>query len=424
MTSSRTATPLGVGALTDADPGALLALGSPPPVETDGGATLLEWLRVRRAAGPIWRDDRGHYHLFRHADLIAVVSDPATYSSDTVTRPSGGTESPPPGTLLLMDPPWHRTMRRLVTKAFSARRVNDLGTRIAELAAELLDDIAARTPDADGGVEVDLVDTFANPLPVTVIAELLGVPFDDLDKFQKWADCLLTDKMDDPEGAARLNTTILEMRDYLQGRVDIRRAEPAADLIGTLVAAEVDGRTLTDREAINFAALLLLAGHVTTAVLLGNTLLCLDTAPGEWAALRADPSRIPAVLEEVLRLRPPFLAIERVTTGPVELCGEQLPENAVIHLWLLSANRDERVFEDPDAFRPNRSESMQIAFGHGIHHCLGASLARMEGKIAMELMLERFDDVQVRRDEELRWHQDNVLGARHLPLRIVPSRRA
>ncbi|WP_156365337.1 cytochrome P450 [Sciscionella sediminilitoris] len=423
MTSSGTASPLGVGASIATDPDALLALGTPPPVETDGGATLLEWLRARRAAGPIWQDERGHYHLFRHADLLDVVADPVTYSSDTVTRPSGGAESPPPGTLLLMDPPAHRTMRRLVTKAFSARRVNDLGPRITELATELLDGISARTPEADGAVEVDLVDAFANPLPVTVIAELLGVPFTDLDRFQKWADCLLTDRMDDEKGAERLNTTILEMRDYLQGRVDIRRAEPAEDLIGTVVSAEVDGRTLTDQEAINFAALLLLAGHVTTAVLLGNTLLCLDTAPGEWAALRADPSRIPAVLEETMRLRPPFLAIERVTTAPVELCGEQLPENAVIHLWLLSANRDERVFADPDVFRPNRSETPQIAFGHGIHHCLGASLARMEGKIAMELMLERFAEVEVRRDVELWWHQDNVLGARHLPLRMLPDSR-
>lgn len=414
MTSSTQAGPRGVGARSDADTAGLLALGAAPPVDTDGGATLLAWLRARDAEGPVWRDDEGRYHVFRHADVTRIVADPATFSSDTVTRLSGGEASPPPGTLLLMDPPKHRKMRRLVTQAFGARRVEALGERIRELATELLDAIE--------GPETDLVDAFANPLPVTVIAELLGVPFADLDRFQAWADCLLTDRPDDPEGAERLSTTVGQMHSYLAERVRLAREEPGDDLLGTLVAAEVDGETLDDLEVISFAALLLLAGHVTTAVLLGNTLLCLDDAPDELAALRADPSRVPDVVEEVLRLRPPFLSVERVTTCEVEIGGVTLPENAMIYLWLLSANRDERVFAEPDAFRPGRPESAQVAFGHGIHYCLGAPLARMEGRIALSLMLERFTAIEVRDDVALSWHQGNVLGARHLPLRLEVGR--
>jgi cytochrome P450 len=410
MTSSTQASPLGVGTKTGADPEALLALGTAPTAETDGGALLLEWTEARRAAGPVWRDEKGHYHLFRHADITAVVADPATFSSDTVTRPSGGLMSPPPGTLLLMDPPRHRRMRRLVTQAFSARRVTALGTRITEIAEELLDRLTGLTPGPAGVREFDLVETFA-------------VPVSDLPRFQGWADRFLAARPDDPEGAADLRAGVVEMQEYLQGRVTLSRADPGADLIGSLVGAEVEDKSLNDLEIISFAALLLLAGHVTTAVLLGNVLLCLDAAPEEMAALRADPARIPLVIEETLRLRPPFLAVERVVTRDVEFAGTPIPENSIIHLWLLSANRDERVFDQPHAFRPGRAESSQVAFGHGIHFCLGAPLARMEGRIALALLLERFADIQVRHDVELSWHRNNVLGARHLPLRVVPRDR-
>ncbi|HEX4249438.1 MAG TPA: cytochrome P450 [Pseudonocardia sp.] len=423
MTSSTQASPLGVGAKSGADPEALLALGTAPKAEADGGALLLEWTEARRAAGPVWRDEKGHYHVFRHADVTQVVADPVTFSSDTITRPSGGLASPPPGTLLLMDPPRHRRMRRLVTQAFSARRVDALGTRITEIAEQLLDRLAGPTQQPGEVHEFDLVHAFADPLPVTVIAELLGVPLADLPRFQNWADRFLVARPDEPEGAADLRAGVVEMQAYLQGRVTLSRAEPGADLIGSLVKAEVDDKSLDDIEIISFAALLLLAGHVTTAVLLGNVLLCLDAAPEEMAALRADPARIPLVIEETLRLRPPFLAVDRLTTRDVELAGTPIPENSFVHLWLLSANRDERVFEAPHAFRPGRPESSQVAFGHGIHFCLGAPLARMEGRIALRLLLERFADIQVRHDVELSWHMNNVLGARHLPVRVVPRGR-
>jgi erythromycin 12 hydroxylase len=388
----------------------------PPEVEPDGGRTLLAWLDHMREHHPVWRDENGHYHVFRHADVTSIIADPATFSSDTVTRLSGGAESPPGGTLLLLDPPRHSKLRRIVTQAFSARQVSALDSRIGEIAADLLDAIG-KNPASDP-IEVDLVDAFANPLPVTVIAELLGVPFSDLDRFQGWANCLLTDTMDDPEGAKRLEATVSQMHEYLQMQTTERRASPRDDLLSTLVLAEVEGESLNDHDVISFGALLLLAGHVTTAVLLGNTLLCLDENPEQMAAVRADFGHIPAVLEEVLRVRPPFLKVERVTTSEVELGGQHLPENAMIYLWLLAANRDERVFDDPDAFRPGRANAKHTAFGHGIHYCLGAPLARMEGRIGLELMLSRFSDLRVRRDVTLSWHGANVFGARHLPLNV------
>ncbi|MEV5431937.1 cytochrome P450 [Streptomyces sp. NPDC052701] len=381
-----------------------------PAVAPDGGASLLAWAARMREASPVWRDASGNTHLFRHEDVQRVLADPGTFSSDTVGRLSGGARKAPRGTLLLLDPPLHGKMRRLVSRAFTPGLIADLEPWIAELTGHLLDAL-----ETD---RFDLVDTFANPLPVTVIARMLGVPTADREQFQGWADQLLNTDPEDPESVRRLEETAATIAAYLQTFIDERRARPREDLLGTLVAAELDGERLTDEDITSFATLLLMAGHITTAVLLGNVLLCLDEEPELFARVRADRSLVPAVIEETLRLRPPFTRIERVTTGETVVGDTTIAENTLVHLWLLSANRDERVFDDPAAFRPHRSNARQAAFGHGIHYCIGAPLARLEGRIALNALLDRFTSIRVDRDAPLAYHGTNVFGARHLPLRV------
>ncbi|MFJ6791052.1 cytochrome P450 [Streptomyces angustmyceticus] len=378
----------------------------PPTVEPDGGATLLAWMRRMRDERPVWRDESGNAHVFRHADVVRIMADPELYSSDTVGRLCGG--ETPSGVLLLLDPPQHGKLRRLVSRAFTHRLVSELTPQITALTRELL--------DAVDGDRFDLVDAVAHPLPVMVIATMLGVPLRDHDKFQAWGGQLLATDASDPESVQRMEVTGKKISAYLQEFVDARRSTPHDDLIGTLVQAEVDGQRLSDDEIVSFATLLLLAGHITTSVLLGNILLCLDSAPERWEALRADRSGIPAVVEETLRCRPPFTRVERVPTRQVEIAGETIEPNTLVHLWLLSANHDERVFEDPAAFVPERSNSRQTAFGHGIHYCIGAPLARLESRIVLELMLDRFRSVRVDAGSPLSFHGSNVFGAERLPL--------
>ncbi|RDG38173.1 cytochrome P450 [Streptomyces corynorhini] len=387
-------------------------VSAPPEVGLDGGASLLAWLRRMRDEQPVWRDQAGHYHVFRHEDVQRISADPATFSSDTVGRLSGGERQAAGGQLLLIDPPRHGKMRRLVSKVFTAKMVAAMDPRITEVATDLLDGL--------DGDRFDLVEQFANPLPVIVISSMLGVPPSDRPLFQVWADSLLTVDWETPEGAKTLGRTVEELGGYLQQHVTERRARESDDLIGLLVRAEIDGERLNDEDVVSFAALLLLAGHVTTAALLGNMLLTLDLEEGLLGELRADRARIAPFTEEVLRARPPFLKVDRVPTRPVEIAGVQVPENSAVHLWLLSANRDERVFPEPDRFVPDRPNARQLAFGHGIHYCLGAPLARMEGQIALNLMLDRYADIRVDRDSPLSYFDNrvNVFGLRRLPLSV------
>lgn len=388
-------------------------VSAPPEVGLDGGATLLAWLRRMRDEQPVWRDPAGRYHVFRHEDIQRITADPATFSSDTVGRLSGGEKQSPGGTLLLLDPPRHGKLRRIVSKVFTAKMITGLTPRITEVANELLDGL-------DGADRFDLVEAFANPLPVIVISSMLGVPPSDHPQFQVWADSLLTVNWETPEGAEILDRTVRELDAYLREHIAERRAHEHDDLMSLLVRAEVDGERLDDEQVVSFTALLLLAGHVTTAVLLGNMLLTLDQEGGLLGELRADRDRIPSFTEEVLRYRPPFLKVERVPTAPVVIAGEKVPENSIVNLWLLSANRDERVFPEPDRFLLDRPNAKQLAFGHGIHYCLGAPLARLEGHIALNLMLDRYADIRVDRDTPLSYFDNrvNVFGLRQLPLTV------
>ncbi|MGH3933108.1 MAG: cytochrome P450, partial [Pseudonocardiaceae bacterium] len=281
------------------------------------------------------------------------------------------------------------------------------------------------------GERFDLVDALAFPLPVIVIAELLGLPTEDRELFRTWADGLFSMQVDDPtdpELGSKVTAAMADITAYLTEYCRDRRADPREDLISALVTAEVDGRRLDDEEAANFSMLLLLAGHITTTLLLGNAVRTFDEHPGVWNELRTDPSLIPGAVEEVLRYRSPFTQVARATLGSAELSGVKIPADVIVTPWLLSANRDAQAHSEPDRFDIRRGVGggAQLAFGHGIHFCLGAPLARLEGRVALEELTGCYRDLPVDHDAiastgGLRHYQKGILGTRNLPVRPVAA---
>jgi cytochrome P450 len=384
-----------------------------PGIE-DGGATLLGWLTTMRDECPIWRDSSGAWHVFRHADVLRVVTDHAVFSSDQSRAQPGAVSYG--RNLTTMDPPEHRALRKLVSQAFSARTISRIAPRIRELSVELADGFA-------GHGEVDLVRDFAYPLPVIVIAELLGVPAADRELFRGWAHTLMAD-VDDPtapEVVATFQETVGQTTAYLLEHCRDRRRSPREDLLSMLVAAEVDGERLPDDDIVTFAGLLLMSGHVTTTVLLGNAFICLDEHPAALAEVRTDRGLIPAAVEEVLRHRSPFMYVKRVAVEPVELSGVTVPPNELVVPWLMSANRDERAFPDPDRFDIHRVMNAHIALGRGVHFCLGAQLARLEANIALDVLFDRFAGFNLSLRPPMRAYGMSLFGWRNIPAGLDPG---
>ncbi len=382
----------------------------------DGGQKLLLWLRMMRDEQPVWRDAYGIWHVFRYADVARAISDSRVFSSDLGrVFPLG--EKFSQGNLLRTDPPRHHTLRRLVGAAFSPRVVTGLAPRIAEVTHELL--------DATGGTdEFDLVSALAYPLPVTVIAELLGLPISDRELFRAWADRLFNRDIadpNDPELARKIDEASADMLAYLRNHCADRRAHPRQDLISKLATVEVDGERLSDEEVVNFSMVLLLAGHITTTALLGNTVLCMDEHPEVWAQMHVDRSLIEPTIEEVLRYRPSFTQVGRVTMADTEVAGQVIPADALVSPWLLSANRDEREFADPDRFDIRRSGNHHLAFGHGIHFCIGQLRARLEGRIAVGVLLDRYAEIQLVPGRLLEFYSRGIFAAREVPVSVRPA---
>lgn len=386
------------------------------PSSDDGGQKLLAWLREMRDEQPVWRDPYGIWHVFRYADVARVISDPQVFSSDLGRVFTIG-EKFSQGNLLRTDPPRHHTLRRLVGAAFSPKVVNGLVPRIAEVTNELL--------DATGGAtEFDLVSALAYPLPVTVIAELLGLPISDRNLFRAWADRLFNRDVadpNDPELARKIDEATADMLAYLRAHCADRRAHPRQDLISRLATVQADGERLSDEEVVNFSMVLLLAGHITTTALLGNTVLCMDGHPEAWVQIRADRSLVEPTIEEVLRYRPSFTQVGRVTTADTEVAGQSIPADVIVTPWLLSANRDEREFVDPDRFDIRRRENRHLAFGHGIHFCIGQLLARLEGRVAVGVLLDRYAEIQLVPGTSLEFYSRGIFAAREVPVSVRPA---
>jgi cytochrome P450 len=339
-------------------------------------AEHLDWYEQMRATSPVAPGDRpGLYDVFGYPEVRTALSDHANFSS---ARAMGGGGSVIGDSLIATDPPRHRQLRSIVDRAFTPRAVQALGPRIAQLTAELLDGFS--------GSELDFVEKFAVPLPVLVIAELLGVPAHDRADFKRWSDAVLT-------GDAR---GMGEMIAYFQALIAARRESgtTANDLLGALLAAEEGGQRLNERELLGFCVLLLIAGNETTTNLIGNTVQILSEQPEMRARLVADPALWPSAIEESLRFRSPVQCIFRVATNDTQLGGQDLPAGSYLRVWIGSANRDEAIFPGAATFDPARTPNRHLAFGVGIHFCLGAPLARLEAQTALTALYRRFPDLR------------------------------
>lgn len=373
----------------------------------------LAQIRTQRETDPVYFDEQAQmWRLLDYATVAHVLSDPATFSSDFsgLTPVQEDFEAFRTGMFVGMDPPRHRKLRTLVSQAFTPRTVAGLEPRIRAITSALLDAAA-------GASRVDLIGALAYPLPILVISELLGIPAADRELFEKWARVLFSGDqlsesatMAEMEAAlAQIAPTIREMNEYVLAHIRHHRAHPDDSLTSKLVAVEVDGERLENQEIVGFVALLLVAGHITTTALVGNAAVSLDRHPEATAALRADPTRLPAALEEVLRCLPPFNELGRRTTAEVILGGRVIPADSIVMANLGSANRDPAHFADADAFDIGRSPNPHLTFGHGIHFCIGAPLARLEGRVAFEELFGRYREMTVAPDEPVEFQNQAVI---------------
>jgi cytochrome P450 len=400
MTS--TSTPMELGAEFISDPYALYRqLRAEGPVrEVVMPRGLKAWLVTRYAdarealANPaVHKDLRPVQHLFERHQTKQSTGD---FGADLTAH------------MLNSDPPDHTRLRKLVARAFTMRRVELMRPRIEEITSGLLDGLSG---------EVDLIERFAFPIPVTVICELLGVPQDDQDDFRAWSSTLVN--AGSRESVAAASTA---MSGYLRALIDAKRAAPADDMLSALTQTQEDGDELTEIELVSMAFLLLVAGHETTVNLIANGTLALLTNPDQLATLRADPALLPGAIEEFLRYESPVShATLRYTAEPTDIGGVTVPAGEFLVVSLSSANHDENRFAAPDTLDVTRSAMGHLAFGHGVHFCLGAPLARLEGQIAIGRLVERFPDMELAVDaKDLTWRHSTLLrGMTALPVRVT-----
>jgi len=353
-----------------------------------------------RTNDPIHHDPDDFWILTRHADCEAILRDQRWSSNSAHARNprpaeaqsvretvAAGLDFP---ILLFLDPPDHTRLRKLVSKAFTPRSVERLRPRVESLVDEFLDGAAER-----GGME--LIGDLAYPLPVTVICELLGVPADDQHLFGPWssdASRLLDDEIDD-ETAQRGLLAVMQLLNYFNGLFDERRAHPRDDLLSALLAAEEEGDKLSETELRSITLLLFIAGHETTMNLIGNGMLALLHNRAQFDLLCADPSLAPGAVEELLRYDGPVHLTGRVPLEDIEVGGHPFEAGEQVVTLLAAANRDPARFDSPDDLDIRRTDNHHLTFSGGIHYCLGAALARLEGQVAMGAIAQRFPDIEL-----------------------------
>ncbi len=396
---------------------------------------LYAWFQTMRDTQPVWRDERsGFWHIFRFSDVNTVISDYHTFSSarprvagaESATTTSTQENSTPGfGKMLTqIDPPLHRHYRNLVSPSFTPRALSSLAERIAAIAQELVDKVRARG-------HMDFVTDFAYPLPATVIAEMLGVPLSDRPIFKQWADGLFATQLSDadierfinqPAMAQQFTRIAEEMHDYFKTLLEERHHQPRKDMMSELLAAEIEGERLHLEDVISFCILLLLAGHVTTTNLLSQAIRCFSEHPAAQDQLRAQPGLMPGAVEEVLRYASPVWRLLRTTKSAVTLNDITIPAGSWVFSWLASANRDERQFSEPEQFTITRTPNHHLSFGHGIHFCLGAPLARLEACTALPILIEQLPDLRVAPDQPSELLEGiSLFGFQHLPITFTAA---
>lgn len=379
------------------------------------------WLHRLREQAPIYRNPRGHWLISRHRDVVGVFRDKRfghgthLLQQNTFRRPVPGRSRP----FIMLDPPEHTRLRGLVNKAFTPRMIDGLEPRIRQIVDRLLDQAIEQN-------ETDLIDAFAYSVPVMVISELLGVPPQDMATVKELSHVVARGVDPDfnhtPEEMRTRAEAFARFDEYFRGLLDERRRQPREDLLSGLVAVRESGSALTEAELLTTCILLYVAGHETTMDLIGNGTLALLRFPDQLRRLAGEPGMARVAVEELLRFDPPTQLTRRTALEDVELAGYLIPQGDQVVLMRGAANRDPEVFDQPDRLDLGRVDNRHVSFDGGIHFCLGAPLARLEGRIAFTRLLARAPRLELAVPEDRLVYRDNLVirGLEHLPVRLRP----
>ncbi len=374
-----------------------------------------------RADAPLYRNERlGFWALSRHADVLAGFRDVAKFSNRNGVSLDPASSHPRAHAMmsfLAMDPPRHTRMRALVSRGFTPRRIAELEPRIREIANGHIDRFIAAG-------RCDFIKDFAGKFPMDVISEMLGVPESDRDQLRAWADTVVhrEEGMTDVPPAGM--EAAMHMLGYFGQLVADHRAHARDDLTAALLAAEIDGDRLDDVEILGFLFLMIIAGNETTTKLLGNAVYWLWRNPDQRRLIARDATLIPRWVEETLRYDGSTQALARTVVGDLELHGQTMRDGDRVVLLVGSGNRDERAFTEPDRYDILRDTNAMLSFGQGTHFCLGAALARLEARLALEEVQRRFPDYVIDEGGVARVHSVNVRGFAALPITFTPTGEA
>lgn len=368
-----------------------------------------------RATAPVcWNDVTKFWALLKYEDIRFVSSNPALFTSTKgITIPDGVMENPVhEGSLIFTDPPRHRQLRKLINTGFTRRRVSFLEPKVREIVYRLLEDIQP-------GSAFEYAEGVAAPLPTRMIAELLGAPPDDWEQFRRWSDACTGTA--DPEIELDSLTAVGELYEYFRHLIAERRKGARDDMLSALSVAEIDGEKLTDEDLLNFAFLLLVAGNETTRNLIALGTLALIAHPKECGKLVDDPALIPSAVEEMLRWTTPVTHMARTATAETEIRGQLIKAGDTVVMLYGSANRDEEVFgPDAEEFKVTRHPNPHIAFGCGEHSCIGSQLARLEACVLFEVLLGRYNKIELTGDVD-RMRATMVPGVKRMPVKLKPA---
>lgn len=370
-----------------------------------------------REEHPVYREPVfGTYVLTRFKDVYDVLKDHGTFSSAQGISPGlQSTSGAMMTTMITSDPPRHTRLRALVNRSFTPRVLQSLEPWLVSLVDDILD-------GWESNRDIDVVETLTVPVPVAAIARLLGISAEDTERFKEWSDAVVgaTDGGLPEESRKKIG----DMMRYFAAEIAERRQSPRDDLVSTITFAEVDGERLTDLEMLSFCLLLLVAGNETTTNLLSNLLAVLSQRPDLWALLRREPERTQAAVDEALRHDSPVQMLFRSATTDVTLHGVQIQAGSRIAVAYGAANRDPREFQDPDDFSLERSLKQHVAFGYGIHYCLGAPLARLEARVVLDRLVARFDRITSGETAGQRVPSSILRGFQSLPLRFTREKES
>jgi cytochrome P450 len=372
------------------------------------GDAFPQYARLRDEAPVAWNDTKGFWAVSRWDDVMAVSTDPETFCSGRgilVMEIGASYDSPP--TMMHTDPPEHTVYRKLVQPGFAPGRMRALEADVRRRAKLLVDEIEA-------GRAIDFVETVAVPFPLYIISALLGMPDEDWRRFYEWSEAVIPGATDwSEEKRAELQ---LDMHDTLLATTGARRADPRDDLISVLAEVEIEGRRLSDAELAMFLVQLLVAGNETTRNLVSGGLVELAERPEAWERVRGDRTLVPTAVEEMLRWTTPVVSFMRTATRDAELGGQAIREGDPVLMLYASANRDDRQFgPTADRFDIGRDPNHHVAFGFGAHFCIGATLARIEARVLLEELLDRFESVEPAGEVE-RSNSSVIAGVKRAPL--------